>query len=290
MKISVIVPVYRVEKYLSRCVESILSQSFTDFELILIDDGSPDNCPDLCDKYSERDGRVKVIHQNNSGVSSARNNGLLNAKGEWVLFIDSDDELNKNALSCCINSIEDSTQLIMYGFSIIKRNNVVKEFLPKYFNKEFYVDNFHPGTRFVKREFLIKNKIYFPDGITLAEDWFYNYNIYVNDPVVKFIDKSLYYYYQIDESVMHNLKIKNIEDEMKTIDLAISSEKVHDELINSRKVICKRHILRNLGDINMFRNTYTEVNKLMFSKSSVKMKFVLIMLKLHLDFFVRIIN
>ena len=90
-KISVIVPVYNVEKYLPRCIDSILSQTFTDFELLLIDDGSPDNCGKICDEYAAKDSRVRVFHKPNGGVSSARNLGLDNARGEWIAFIDSDD-------------------------------------------------------------------------------------------------------------------------------------------------------------------------------------------------------
>ena len=90
-KISCIVPVYNVEKYLRRCVDSILNQTFTDFELILVDDGSPDNSPAICYEYAVKDSRIKVIHKVNGGVSSARNVGLDVAKGEWICFVDSDD-------------------------------------------------------------------------------------------------------------------------------------------------------------------------------------------------------
>lgn len=98
-KISVIVPVYKVEQYIHRCIDSILSQSFTDFELILVDDGSPDNCGKICDEYAQKDSRVRVFHKPNGGVSSARNLGLDNAIGEWVTFIDSDDYIKKEYLS-----------------------------------------------------------------------------------------------------------------------------------------------------------------------------------------------
>lgn len=90
-EISIIVPVYMVEKYLPRCIESILAQTFTDFELILVDDGSPDNCGAICDDYSQKDSRINVIHQNNKGLSEARNAGITQAKGEYLCFIDSDD-------------------------------------------------------------------------------------------------------------------------------------------------------------------------------------------------------
>lgn len=97
--ISVIVPVYKAEKYLRRCVDSILAQTYTDFELLLIDDGSPDNCGALCDEYAEKDSRVCVCHKENGGVSSARNLGLDNARGEWVSFIDADDYVLPTYLS-----------------------------------------------------------------------------------------------------------------------------------------------------------------------------------------------
>ena len=90
-KISVIVPVYKAEKYLHRCVDSILAQSYTDFELLLIDDGSPDNSGAICDEYAIKDSRVRVFHKQNGGASSARNKGLDHANGEWVSFVDSDD-------------------------------------------------------------------------------------------------------------------------------------------------------------------------------------------------------
>lgn len=98
-KVSVIVPVYKAEKYLHRCVDSILAQTFTDFEVLLIDDGSPDRSGEICDEYAKKDSRVRVFHKENGGVSSARNVGLKEAKGEWITFSDSDDEMLPDALS-----------------------------------------------------------------------------------------------------------------------------------------------------------------------------------------------
>ena len=97
-EISVIVPVYKAEQYLERCVKSILEQTYQNFELILVDDGSPDGSPILCDKWAEKDSRVHVIHKKNGGASSARNAGLKIAKGNWIAFADSDDWLNEIAL------------------------------------------------------------------------------------------------------------------------------------------------------------------------------------------------
>ena len=101
--ISIIVPVYNSEKYLGACIDSILSQYFRDFELILVDDGSRDSSPHICDDYTQKDSRVKVIHKENGGVSAARNDGLDIAKGEYVTFIDSDDWVERDYLSTLSN-------------------------------------------------------------------------------------------------------------------------------------------------------------------------------------------
>ncbi|MDT6814838.1 glycosyltransferase, partial [Enterococcus faecium] len=95
-EISIIVPVYKVEKYLRKCVDSILAQTFTDFEVILVDDGSPDNSGKICDEYAEKDNRVRVIHKENGGLSSARNAGIDVARGKYLGFVDSDDYIDED--------------------------------------------------------------------------------------------------------------------------------------------------------------------------------------------------
>ena len=96
--ISVIVPVYKVERYLGACVSSVLAQTFEDFEVILVDDGSPDGCPALCDAWAQKDPRVRVIHRENGGLSAARNTGIEAAKGRFLTFLDSDDRLEPDTL------------------------------------------------------------------------------------------------------------------------------------------------------------------------------------------------
>lgn len=125
--ISVIVPIYRVEKYLPACIDSILNQTFTDFELILVDDGSPDRCPAICDEAAERDARVRVIHQANAGLSAARNAGIEAAHGAWLSFVDSDDYIaphfceklyqtaqrtNADCVMCSVQNVDESGKLI----------------------------------------------------------------------------------------------------------------------------------------------------------------------------------
>lgn len=109
--LSIIVPVYKVELYIHKCITSILNQTFTDFELILIDDGSPDNCGAICDNYAKQDNRIIVIHQNNQGLSAARNSGLDIAKGEYITFVDSDD-------SIAINTYYDNMEVLLNDNSI----------------------------------------------------------------------------------------------------------------------------------------------------------------------------
>ena len=110
-KISIIVPVYKVEKYIHKCIDSILAQTFTDFELILVDDGSPDNCGKICDEYAKEDSRIVVIHKDNGGVSDARNIGISRANGEYIGFVDSDDyidkDMYKNLYESCLNNKAD---------------------------------------------------------------------------------------------------------------------------------------------------------------------------------------
>lgn len=111
-EISIIVPVYQVEKYLNECIDSILAQTFTDFELILVDDGSPDNCPALCDAAAKRNSRVRVIHKQNGGVSTARNAGLDAAQGNWIAFVDSDDTVEPEYLEKCIRQCWKRVQIL----------------------------------------------------------------------------------------------------------------------------------------------------------------------------------
>lgn len=116
-KFTVIVPVYNVEKYLDECVQSVINQTFTDWELLLVDDGSTDSSPQMCDNYSSVDSRIKVLHQKNGGASAARNNGLDNASGEYVVFLDSDDYYNdKNALDYLNSKTKTKNpDIIMFG-------------------------------------------------------------------------------------------------------------------------------------------------------------------------------
>lgn len=180
---SIIVPVYKSEKYISICVNSILKQSFTDFELLLIDDGSPDNSAIICDQYSKIDKRIKTYHKENGGVSSARNLGLKNAIGEYIIFVDSDDFLDEMHLSLIYNNIK-SNDMLFYGVKYISQDgkNIIGGCLPNkltmpettmseiVFNLYKYQLLGFMWSFAVKREIIEKNNIIFDECISLHED------------------------------------------------------------------------------------------------------------------------
>lgn len=117
MKFSIIIPCYQVEEYLPECVESVLKQTYTDFELILVDDGSPDRVPEMCDEYVRKDSRVRVIHQKNAGLACARNAGITDAKGEYLICIDSDDYFSQNnILERIAEKTKSEVDVILYGY------------------------------------------------------------------------------------------------------------------------------------------------------------------------------
>ena len=138
--ISVIVPIYMVEAYLHCCVDSILDQSYKNLEIILVDDGSPDNCPAICDKYAEKDERVRVIHKKNGGLSDARNAGMLASTGEYLMFVDSDDWLEKGAVSLLYQLlVEYNAQIAVGGMQRVEdQTNIV---LQSEFNGEKHIEN-----------------------------------------------------------------------------------------------------------------------------------------------------
>ena len=137
-EISIIVPVYKVEKYLEKCVDSILNQTFKDFELILVDDGSPDNCPKLCDEYAEKDNRVKVIHKENGGLSDARNCGIEAAEGKYIGLIDSDDYIAPDMYESLYNNlINNDADISVCGLYDCYKDKII----PQSIKKGFYEFN-----------------------------------------------------------------------------------------------------------------------------------------------------
>lgn len=204
--ISVIVPIYKAERYIHRCIDSILAQSYTDFELLLIDDGSPDNCGTICDEYAVQDSRVRVFHKENGGVSSARNIGLDNARGEWIAFCDADDSVNSGWLAAYRDAVIENIDLAIQGFRIIDKGKIIKKTLPKEHGdtidakRKLIVALMSQGVygylwvKLFRRQIIEDNHIRFDVNSAFREDeqFFSQYLINVNSFMC--IDKENYYY------------------------------------------------------------------------------------------------
>ena len=162
-KISIIVPVYKVEPYIHKCVDSILNQTFKDFELILVDDGSPDNCGKICDEYAQKDNRVKVIHKENGGQATARNAALDIARGEYIGFVDSDDYIEKDMyekLYRCSNS--NNADISIIGVKEVSElGNILYEYIPKSINLSEILKRAHAWNKLFKKKLFFENNLFF---------------------------------------------------------------------------------------------------------------------------------
>ena len=210
--ISIIVPVYKVEKYLDCCVESILVQTYQNIEVILVDDGSPDDSGAMCDVWAQRDPRVRVIHKQNGGASSARNAGLDVAKGEYIGFVDSDDYIDKEMYSCMMKALENTHVKIACCKSMVVGEQDAKvfqgkedSFTVKVFNTEETLDEifaFRMGTSFWRRLFhaSVFEGIRFPEG-EINEEYPLLIPIAVKAEGTVFVERVLYYYRDRSDSV-----------------------------------------------------------------------------------------
>lgn len=210
--ISIIIPVYKVEQYLNECIESVLNQSYKNLEIILIDDGSPDNCGKICDEYAKIDKRIKVVHKENGGLSSARNTGLDIANGEYISFIDSDDYVSKKFIKVLYDLCErNNADIAMCDYirftdkvEDIKTNIEIKRFTSLEMQENIYsregVKNVVVWNKLYKK--YIYDELRFPAG-KINEDEFTTYkafNIAPNDIVVT--NEPLYYYRYNENGIM----------------------------------------------------------------------------------------
>ncbi len=206
-KFSIIVPVYNVEKYLKECLNSIIEQSYQNIEIIVVDDGSRDNSGQILDKYAAKDNRIIAIHQQNAGVSAARNAGLDIATGEYICFVDGDDMLMENAYKELAAATENSPQTDIFAFSFctlsgteIRNKTTYLQTLNKYASRDCSKKDFiwelggSVWTKIYKRSFLEQNHIRFARGIPLAEDGLFCTECAIQSPKVTVIPQIFYIY------------------------------------------------------------------------------------------------
>ena len=227
MKFSIILPIYKVEKYLRECIESILCQTFKDYEIILVDDGSPDSCPQICDEYALKYPNIQCIHRPNGGLSAARNSGLLVAKGEYVMFVDSDDFLyDKYALDKVAQKSNSSPEIIHYryaewyesdnhiyprnfSYDIVTDGRSVTDIYCELIDKDAYISS--AWSKAVQRKFLIDNNILFERNL-LGEDNEWSYHVIMLANKIELIDDILYVYRRRGGSITTSSTQKNLTD------------------------------------------------------------------------------
>lgn len=219
-KISIIVPVYNVEHELSRCVDSILNQSYTNIEVILVDDGSTDRCPSICDAFVMKDRRVRVIHKPNGGLSSARNAGLREASGEWILYVDSDDYILNDSCERLI-AVGAKYDCDIVSADAIREFNGGREYMVHgsladgkcYPSRDFIIKTVKPCEWYApawlnlyKRSFLIENNLFFVEGL-LHEDMEMQPRVFLAAKTVAYCAYPFYRYVDRASSIMNASKV-----------------------------------------------------------------------------------
>lgn len=213
--VSVIIPVYKTEKFLDHCIQSVVNQTYSALEIILIDDGSPDQCPEICDLWKEKDERIKVFHQTNAGGGAARNLALDKAKGEFVIFIDSDDYIAPCMIDFFYKQFQEEIDIVECGYCITEEETAKfdeenESYIWKLFNAE---EALRENIRNQIFRQLIWNKMYrkrviedvrFPEQKSI-DDEFWTYRVLGNARKLLYTNKVLYAYRQQENSVMHLL-------------------------------------------------------------------------------------
>lgn len=268
-QISVIIPVYNSEKYLDTCIESVVDQTYSDLQIILVDDGSSDQSGKMCDIWKERDSRIHVIHQENAGVTAARNAGLNAAKGEIIAFIDSDDVLSRNAYDCLIRHMNTADLVIgkmrrIDGDGLPIEECGVRQFL-RYSHQEFLFElieekqEFYLGylcDKLYRRDIIENNAIRFHKGICVNEDRLFLMEYLLKCSSVAFCDLVIYDYRQHSASVIGGTRSSNTvtDREMTVIDSFLEmarlskghSEKLY-HLVIKKSFVCSLDLRRRVA-------------------------------------------
>ena len=265
MDISIVVPVYKVEKYIHRCIKSILNQSYSSFNLVIVDDGSPDNCGKICDEYAKKDTRIHVIHKSNGGLSDARNAGIdwaiKNSDSKWITFIDSDDWVHPQYLEKMISSAEETNCnvcIVRYKKTNVPENYIVSKNNYRVFDtQQFYCCNTANATvawgkLFKKSKF---ETIRFPVG-RLHEDEYTTYKILFNYKKIVYIDEPLYYYFINSNSIMGSRWTPRRLDLLEAIEqnLVFFSEHNFFQAYLNRLEMMKKSICVYMDEINKSSN------------------------------------
>lgn len=276
-KISIIVPIYKVEKYLDKCIESLVNQTYTNLEIILVDDGSPDKCPEMCDKWAEKDSRIKVIHKPNGGLSDARNAGMKEANGEYIVFTDSDDFLDKHFIEYLYIAIIDnevemsSCDFAYYYDGDIVTNEVTRGKITVSSSETAIEDILNnrnvravAWNKMFHRGLLVGEE--FPVG-KYHEDEFFSYRIIHKAKKIAYIDSALYYYRQREGSIMASFNIKHLDSLEAGLERLSLLKKYYPDLyIYDKATFCMGCVLMYLSALDDKECDKKEIKKIIKSK------------------------
>lgn len=251
--VSIIIPVYNVEKYLSQCLDSILYQTYTNWECLVIDDGSKDRCGAICDNYAAKDSRFKVFHKTNGGVSAARNYALDRMHGDWCCFVDADDVIAKDLLKICVrNCYSKSLDFLQYSYSndmehLGNTGNSYTQQMPlvPYIKSRKYM--FLIWISFIKSDIINNNNIRFEESLKLGEDQIFTYICMSHAKRLQRIADILYWYRTNPNGATHRAESKEIIKSIKVVtairDKQFSNEPFMLKVINQSILILFRDLL-----------------------------------------------
>ena len=268
MQFSIIVSVYKAEKYIHSCIESILTQQCKDFELLLIDDGSPDKSGEICDDYARADKRIRVFHQQNKGVSAARNTGLDNATGRYILFVDADDMLYPNALSVLKQKLDTSdVNIDLVQFSLNNEYNIYEtdDKFSDILNSIDYVQagtmNVCIGGSLFNNDIIKINHLQFNEQIKYAEDqlFIFDYLKYSKSNIR--INDVLYFYRINNSSAVRNMNSEDVIKSIKTLDDYKRTNGL-SEILLSKQILGFIYYLAIKSEVSIteIRSLYVNIN------------------------------
>lgn len=273
--ISIIVPVCNVEKYLKKCVDSILNQTYRNIEVILIDDGSPDNCGKICDEYAQQDSRVKVMHIKNGGVSNARNIGIEMSVGQYIGFVDSDDVISEEMYEKLLQvALENNADIVQCNYCYLFEDDHTENMERKINNKKidsvdevkraFINGLIYPSvaTKLFKKE-IVRN-IRFNTALKVAEDRLFVFECCCKSSKVVLIDDVLYYYFQRENSAIHIFDIKQFEDDTYVSKIFIENHLMDADIVKCLENRCVNQCVRCVSSIlrtKKYENKLSDVRR-----------------------------
>ena len=313
MLFSVIVPIYKVEKYLVRCIDSVLNQNFEDFELILVDDGSPDACPEICDSYAEKDQRIKVIHKENGGLVSARQAGIEIAKGDYIFNLDGDDAMTPDALMSAYEIIKETdADIVSFSYNIYEKGEIREkiddladeglyedENIKKCIYPKLLVDKnmehlfYFLWGKAIKRNLVTPHQLNVSRKISLGEDLSCIVPCYLDAKKVYISKKAIYLYTIRDDSISTSFKteqLTQIEEVIKLLHSLNGPEDFKEQISRYSCFMCfailaaaaEGNYVECIGEIKrVIENSLhkDEIKKAEFSDISTKSKVAIKLIK-----------